>query len=145
MPTLSTALSSRLSALLDELSRPSPDTEATTFPSQVTTLPAIESPSEATASAEPVEPIAYEPTPYRGRRSRRSRFNPNWREVDKITLDHDAARDSLELRFLGKPGEAVRDMLKTNGWRWNPVKGCWYCRRTAASLHFASSFVAAAE
>ena len=34
--------------------------------------------------------------------------------------------NSLEIYFDGKPSEAVRDVLKTNKFRWHSVKRCWY-------------------
>lgn len=33
---------------------------------------------------------------------------------------------SLEIYFEGKPSEAVRDVLKSNKFRWHSVKKCWY-------------------
>jgi hypothetical protein len=34
--------------------------------------------------------------------------------------------NSLEIYFEGKPSEAVRDVLKSNKFRWHSVKRCWY-------------------
>jgi hypothetical protein len=37
----------------------------------------------------------------------------------------------ITLRFAEKPPAAVRDMLKRNGFRWQPPAGAWYCRSCA--------------
>lgn len=34
--------------------------------------------------------------------------------------------NSLEIYFDGKPSEAVRNVLKSNKFRWHSVKHCWY-------------------
>lgn len=34
--------------------------------------------------------------------------------------------NSFEITFDGKPSEAVRDLLKANGYRWHGVKRVWY-------------------
>lgn len=34
--------------------------------------------------------------------------------------------NSTEIFFNGKPEEATRNILKSNGFKWNPKKSCWY-------------------
>lgn len=34
--------------------------------------------------------------------------------------------NSYEITFDGKPSEAVRDLLKANGYRWHKLRGIWY-------------------
>lgn len=37
---------------------------------------------------------------------------------------------TVELRFPGKPSEAIRTTLKRNGYRWSPSSQCWWSRST---------------
>ena len=42
------------------------------------------------------------------------------------TISKNAAYNSLEISFDGKPSEAVRDALKALRFRWHSVKKVWY-------------------
>ena len=39
---------------------------------------------------------------------------------------HNKEHNGIELYFDGKPEAEVLTLLKTNKWRWNPKKTCWY-------------------
>lgn len=41
------------------------------------------------------------------------------------TVTENFAENRLQLRFAGKPAEAVRHVLKRNGFRWAPSAGVW--------------------
>lgn len=43
----------------------------------------------------------------------------------QLVENYDANR--LQLFFPGKPSEAVRTLLKQNGFRWSPTEGAWQC------------------
>lgn len=49
-------------------------------------------------------------------------------EVLKImcTIARNEQFNSYEITFDGKPAEAVRDLLKANGYRWHKMRGIWY-------------------
>lgn len=42
----------------------------------------------------------------------------------EITLNHQF--NSYEIKFDGKPADAIREALKALKFRWNPKKGVWY-------------------
>lgn len=39
---------------------------------------------------------------------------------------HNKEQNGIELYFDGKPEAEILTLLKTNKWRWNPKKSCWY-------------------
>ena len=43
----------------------------------------------------------------------------------------------VELYFVGKPEESVRNLLKENGYRWHSGKMCWYARQNEKTLKVA--------
>lgn len=43
----------------------------------------------------------------------------------------------LQIIFDGKPGEDMRDALKSNGFRWAPSQGAWQRQLTANALYAA--------
>jgi len=47
----------------------------------------------------------------------------------------------VRLFFLGKPDSAVRERLKSNGFRWTPSLRCWQAYRNGRSLDLAKQFV----
>ena len=46
-------------------------------------------------------------------------------EVDGVTVEENAADMRIRLFFNGKPSEAVRNVLKANGFRWSGKNGAW--------------------
>ena len=44
----------------------------------------------------------------------------------EFTITDNAEYGTLEIKFDGKPSEAVRDVLKEHKFRWHKVKGVWY-------------------
>lgn len=47
-----------------------------------------------------------------------------------VTITEDAGRDSVNIRFPGKPSEEVRGRLKAFGFRWSRTEGTWYAKRS---------------
>ncbi|MBR2335843.1 MAG: DEAD/DEAH box helicase family protein [Clostridia bacterium] len=47
-------------------------------------------------------------------------------DYGNFTITDNAEYGTLEIKFDGKPSEAVRDVLKENKFRWHKVKGVWY-------------------
>ena len=43
-----------------------------------------------------------------------------------FTITDNREYGTLEIKFEGKPSEAIRDVLKENGFRWHRVKQVWY-------------------
>lgn len=48
-----------------------------------------------------------------------------------------SGHNGIELYFDEKPEEAVREELKSNGWRWHSSKKCWYTKNSPAAEKFA--------
>ncbi len=48
-------------------------------------------------------------------------------------------KNGIEIYFDKKPSEAVRDILKANGWRWSGFSKCWYNFYTMSNMSFAES------
>lgn len=75
-------------------------------------------------------------------RNRRERFErPPWIEVSEPTLSENEEHDGLELRFPGKPGDALLNELKGAGWRWSSFSGCWYAKRNDNNRAFAEKII----
>ena len=52
----------------------------------------------------------------------------------------DIASSGVSIRFnAGKPSDAIRSMLKGNGFRWSPGGGCWLARRVVGAADFLSA------
>ena len=47
-------------------------------------------------------------------------------EGDSFTITDNAEYGTLEIKFDGKPSEAVRNVLKEHKFRWHKQKGIWY-------------------
>jgi hypothetical protein len=56
-------------------------------------------------------------------------------EVGDIVVRTTAAR--VEVEFPGKPSAEIRTALKGRGFRWDPVKVCWYGRDEAFAIEVA--------
>lgn len=52
----------------------------------------------------------------------------------EFTITENAEYGSLEIKFDGKPSEAVRDVLKANKFRWHKQKQIWYGRADRADI-----------
>lgn len=52
----------------------------------------------------------------------------------EFTITDNAEYGTLEIKFDGKPSEAVRDVLKENKFRWHKQKQIWYGRADRASI-----------
>lgn len=55
-------------------------------------------------------------------------------EGDAFTITDNAEYGTLEIKFDGKPSEAIRDVLKENKFRWHKVKGIWYGKGEHADI-----------
>ena len=55
-------------------------------------------------------------------------------EGDAFTITDNAEYGTLEIKFDGKPSEAVRNVLKDNKFRWHKVKGVWYGKGERADI-----------
>ncbi len=60
-----------------------------------------------------------------------------------VTLTVNREKNGVELRFPSKPPDAVRDQLKSNGWRWSRFSSCWYTKDTPGARAFAASLAGA--
>jgi hypothetical protein len=60
---------------------------------------------------------------------------------DRPTLNHNKERNGIELKFPGKPSDAVRQKLKANGFRWSRNQGVWYAKDNEARSRFAETLV----
>lgn len=57
---------------------------------------------------------------------RKGRFAPGDGTEYEITRNADF--DSVEVKFNGKPSDAVRQAVRGLGMRWHKIKCCWYSR-----------------
>lgn len=53
---------------------------------------------------------------------------------DSFTITDNAEYGTLEIKFDGKPSEAVRDALKDHNFRWHRTKGVWYGKADRADI-----------
>ena len=47
--------------------------------------------------------------------------------------------NGIELYFQGKPSEAIRNIMKNNGFRWSSFKKCWYTKQSETAFKVANS------
>lgn len=57
------------------------------------------------------------------------------KEVEGVQIVHNTTENRLQLIFDGKPTEAVRNILKKNGYRWSPTQGAWQRQLTQNALY----------
>lgn len=43
-----------------------------------------------------------------------------------VTITKNESFNSYELLFDGKPSQAIRDILKSNGYKWHNVRKIWF-------------------
>lgn len=55
-------------------------------------------------------------------------------EGDAFTITDNAEFGTLEIKFDGKPSEAVRNVLKEHKFRWHKIKGVWYGKGERADI-----------
>ncbi len=58
-----------------------------------------------------------------------------------LTFKSTIGRDGVRVAFSEKPPDAIRSILKANGFRWQPalapaIPGCWWRRRVAGAADF---------
>ena len=53
---------------------------------------------------------------------------------DSFIITDNAEYGTLEIKFDGKPSEAVRDVLKAHKFRWHRTKGVWYGKSERADI-----------
>lgn len=58
-----------------------------------------------------------------------------------VSLTRNTERELLELRFPGKPEDALRFEMKAAKWRWFGPAGCWYHRDNPDNLAWAERFI----
>ncbi len=56
-----------------------------------------------------------------------------------ITVTLNDVHQGVEIRFPGKPSEAVRESLKAHGFRWSRFQKLWYAKQTEQHIAFARS------
>jgi len=53
-----------------------------------------------------------------------------------LTFKSTIGQDGVRVAFSEKPPDAIRSILKANGFRWQPGAGHWWRRRVAGSADF---------
>lgn len=48
----------------------------------------------------------------------------------EVTVKFNLEKNGIELYFNDKPSVEIREMLKSNGYRWAKYNKCWYCKDT---------------
>lgn len=56
-------------------------------------------------------------------------------EMNGLIIRRNFAEDRLQLLFEGKPGEDIRSILKSNGFKWSPRFGAWQRKLTSNALY----------
>jgi hypothetical protein len=64
---------------------------------------------------------------------------------NSVRLEDCPSENRIRLFFPGKPDEAIRARLKSNGFRWTPSVGCWQAYRNPRSLSQAKQFITEQE
>ncbi|MDY5098760.1 MULTISPECIES: hypothetical protein [Clostridia] len=58
-------------------------------------------------------------------------------DIEKIVLNEE--KNGIEIYFVGKPAEEVRNSLKAQGFRWSKYNKCWYAKQSQDTIEFANS------
>lgn len=68
---------------------------------------------------------------------------PDAPKGDGVMVTENAEKNGIEIRFPAMPSEAIRNFMKTNGWRWTRFNGgCWYNRATDENRKVAAEVAA---
>lgn len=59
--------------------------------------------------------------------------------ADTVIVSLNAEKAGVEIHFPSKPSEAVRNSLKTAGWRWSRFNSVWYHKDTPTARAFAAT------
>lgn len=59
------------------------------------------------------------------RRVEARQFKAKEEIINNVKFINNEVDNRLEVHFNGKPGRITIDLLKSNGFRWTPSKGCW--------------------
>jgi hypothetical protein len=60
---------------------------------------------------------------------------------DGGTIEHNIEANRVQIKFNGKPDEAMRDKLKSRGFRWSPSEKAWQRQLNNAAIYAAESVV----
>jgi hypothetical protein len=66
-------------------------------------------------------------------------------KADGAQITENTEKNGIEIRFPGKPAEAILSRLKSESWRWSRFSSCWYNRNTPENMSFALSITNGAE
>ncbi|RWA36905.1 DUF3560 domain-containing protein [Xylella fastidiosa] len=72
---------------------------------------------------------------------KRSKRKSREKEGNGYTYREDAEENRVMFLFLGKPAEATRSLLKSNGFKWSPSRGAWVRQWNNAGLWAAKSIL----
>lgn len=65
------------------------------------------------------------------------------KSANGVTMDDCPSDNRVRLTFPGKPSDAVRSTLKSNGFRWTPSLGVWQAYRNPRAMSVAQQMVSA--
>jgi hypothetical protein len=74
-------------------------------------------------------------------RKAQTREAPEDLERNGIRLVENVEMNRVQLFFPGKPAEAIRNGLKSDGFRWSPSQGCWQRHRSPFATNLAKRYL----
>jgi hypothetical protein len=72
---------------------------------------------------------------------RRDQRTTTERTIGDVQVIENAQADRLQIFFPGKPDAAIRDALKSRGFRWAPSEGAWQRQLTPAAVYAADQIL----